>query len=348
MRSVPLALGCLVLGALLARALSGGAPAQADPSAGAAPDFSAVVARAEGAVVHVQSYLARPRLVPEPDDRGSGDDAIGAGFVYGSDGWIVTNRHVPSGSAGLYVHVLGRGWFEARLVGSDPVVDVAVLKIDAQGLPTLPVGNPRALRKGQWVLAAGSPYRLSRSFSVGIVSGLERSDVGTPVPYEDFIQTDAAINLGSSGGPLLDAHGQVVGVTTAILSRSGGNQGIGFAVPIDVIVPVVEALRQGRPLSRPSIGAFVRDLAAREAIAVPGGAGQLVTRFTDDSAARRAGLEAGDVVLRVDGTPTPSRGVLLRAIWSKPVGSTVSLDVWRRGQTLTIPVRPSDAAERNR
>lgn len=326
MRSVPLALGCLVLGALLARALSGGAPAQADPSAGAAPDFSAVVARAEGAVVHVQSYLARPRLVPEPDDRGSGDDAIGAGFVYGSDGWIVTNRHVPSGSAGLYVHVLGRGWFEARLVGSDPVVDVAVLKIEAQGLPTLPVGNPRALRKGQWVLAAGSPYRLSRSFSVGIVSGLERSDVGTPVPYEDFIQTDAAINLGSSGG----------------------NQGIGFAVPIDVIVPVVEALRQGRPLSRPSIGAFVRDLAAREAIAVPGGAGQLVTRFTDDSAARRAGLEAGDVVLRVDGTPTPSRGVLLRAIWSKPVGSTVSLDVWRRGQTLTIPVRPSDAAERNR
>ncbi|MCC7140449.1 MAG: trypsin-like peptidase domain-containing protein [Planctomycetes bacterium] len=340
MRPAPLAIGSLVLGLVLARSLPGAATAGADPASGGLPDFAAMVERSEPAVVHIQSYLARPRLVPEADDRGSGDDAIGSGFVYAADGWIVTNRHVPSGSAGLYVHVLGRGWFEARVVGSDPVVDVAVLKIDAQGLTTLPIGNPRALRKGQWVVAAGSPYRLARSFSAGIVSGLERSDVGTPVPYEDFIQTDAAINLGSSGGPLLDDRGQVVGVTTAILSRSGGNQGIGFAVPIDVVVPVVEALRRGRPLQRPSIGAYVRDLAAREAIAVPGGVGQLVTRFAEDSPAKRAGLEAGDVILRVDGTPTPSRGILLRTIWGKPSGAPVTFDLWRRGQTISVAVRP--------
>jgi S1-C subfamily serine protease len=206
----------------------------------------------------------------------------------------------------------------------------------------LPIGAPRALRLGQWVIAAGSPYRLPRSFTVGIVSGLERSDVGTPNPYEDYIQTDAAVNVGSSGGPLLDASGRVVGVNTAILSRTLGNQGISFALPIDVVVPSFESIRAtGRPPRRASVGASVRDLAAREGIAVPGGAGQVVTRVAEDSPARRAGLEEGDVIVAVAGVPTPSRGALLRTLWAQGAGGRpLPFDVWRRGQTFRATLTP--------
>jgi S1-C subfamily serine protease len=216
---------------------------------------------------------------------------------------------------------------------------VALLRVEASGLPTLAVGNARALRKGQWVLAAGSPYRLPRTFTAGIVSGLERSDVVNPTGYEDYIQTDAAINLGNSGGPLMDAHGRVVGMTTAILSRSGGNQGIGFAVPIDVVVAVAEQLRQRGSVQRPTLGVVVRTTTPREGLGIPGGEGMVVTRFADESSGRRAGLREGDVILRADGTPTGSRGALLRTVWAKG-GQPVTLEVLRGGQVLAVAVQP--------
>lgn len=343
MRRLPALFVAAALGALAARAVPGSAPAFAAPNGPSGPaDFTAVAAAAEGAVVHVMSYLSRPRDLPSSGDRGPTDEAMGSGFVLGADGWIVTNHHVVGGGEAIYVQVKGRGWLPARVVGTDPVIDIAVLKVEASGLPTLPVGDPRTLRLGAWVLAVGSPYRLARSFTAGIVSGLERSDVGTPNPFEDFIQHDAAVNVGSSGGPLLDASGRVVGVNTAILSRTIGNQGISFAVPVDVVVPSFESIRAtGRPPRRASVGASVRDLAAREAIGVPGGVGQVLTRFTDDSAARRAGLVEGDVILAVDGVATPTRGALLRTLWTRGAGGRpVTFDVWRRGQRVAIAVTP--------
>lgn len=342
MRRLPALLVAVGLGAVLSRALPSGAPAFAAPGVATPPDFTSVAAATEGAVVHVQSYLSRPRDLPSSGDRGPTDEAMGSGFVLGSDGWIVTNSHVVGGGEAIYVHVKGRGWLAARVAGTDPVIDVAVLKVEATGLPTLSIGDPRAVRLGAWVLAVGSPYRLARSYTVGIVSGLERSDVGTPNPFEDFIQHDASVNVGSSGGPLLDASGRVVGVNTAILSRTVGNQGISFAVPVDVVVPSYEAIRAtGRPPRRATVGASVRDLAAREAIGVPGGVGQVVTRFAEDSAARRAGLAEGDVVLAVDGIETPTRGALLRTLWARGAGGRpVTFDVWRRGQTMRVTVTP--------
>ncbi len=342
MRRLPALLVAAVVGAVVARALPVAGPAWASPGVASPPDFTAVATAAESAVVHVQSYLSRPRDLPSSGDRGPTDEAMGSGFVLGADGWIVTNSHVVSGGEAIYVHLKGRGWLPARVAGTDPVIDIAVLKVDANGLATLPVGDVRGLRLGAWVLAVGSPYRLARSFTAGIVSGLERSDVGTPNPFEDFIQHDASVNVGSSGGPLLDAAGRVVGVNTAILSRTVGNQGISFAVPVDVVVPSFEAIRAtGRPPRRASVGASVRDLAAREAIGVPGGVGQVVTRFAEDSAARRAGLTEGDIIVAVDGVATPTRGTLLRTLWARGAGGRpVTFDVWRRGQRTQVAVTP--------
>jgi serine protease Do len=313
--------------------------AEAQPGPSGMPDFADMVARAEPAIVYIHTYLSRARDVPASDDRGPLDEFLGSGFVWQPDGWILTNRHVVDGAREILCHLEGRGWFPAAVRGVDTVADVALLKIEAAGLPTLPLGNPRALRKGQWVVAAGSPYRLPRSFTAGIVSGLERSDVVNPTGYEDYIQTDAAINLGNSGGPLLDASGRVVGLNTAILSRSGGNQGIGFAVPIDVVGASAEQLRSRGAVSRATLGAVVRPLTPREGVSVPGGMGLVVTRFADESPARRAGIREGDVILRANGVPTPSRGVLLRTVWFGN-GQPMIVEVWRGGQLVPLPVTP--------
>ena len=337
MRRIAL-VAAVLLGGIALREHVQGRVADAEP-VGAMPDFSDMVARAEPAVVYIHTYLSRTRDVPASDDRGALDEFLGSGFVWQSDGWIVTNRHVVDGAREILCHVDGRGWFPATTRGVDPVADVALIKIEATGLPTLPVGNPRALKRGQWVVAAGSPYRLPRTFTAGIVSGLERSDVVNPTGYEDYIQTDAAINLGNSGGPLLDAWGRVVGLNTAILSRSGGNQGIGFAVPIDVVVAAAEQLRTRGSVTRPTLGAVVRPLTPREGVGVPGGMGLLVTRFADESPARRGGLREGDVVLRVNGIPTPSRGVMLRAVWAS-AGQPVTLDVLRGREMAQVVVQP--------
>jgi serine protease Do len=214
-----------------------------------------------------------------------------------------------------------------------------VLKIDATGLVPVAVGRPRALRVGQWLLAAGSPYRLGRSFSVGIVCGLDRSEVGVnPDGYEEFIQTDAAVNLGNSGGPLLDAGGRVVGMNTAILSRTGGNQGVAFAVPIDVVGQAVEQIRTTGRVVRTTLGATVRSVAPENAVSLPGGGGVEVVRFADDSPARRAGLRAGDVILAVDGRQTKSRGALQRLVWERSAGSSTVLRIRRGAELLDATV----------
>lgn len=344
MRSLYGLAGAVLLGYLLGQVGWQDVAKASPPTHPSPPDLAAMVEGVQGAVVHVASYLSRPRDLPAVGDRSPSDEAMGSGYVASSDGYVVTSAHVVSGGAAIYVHLLGRGWLPARVVGADPVIDIAVLKVEASGLPILSPADFRSVKVGNSVVAVGSPFRLMRSFTAGVVSGLGRSDVGTPSPFEDFVQHDAAVNVGSSGGPLVDVLGRVVGINTAILSRTVGHQGISFAVPIDVVLPSFESIRStGRPPRRASLGASVRDLSAREAISVPGGVGQVVTRLSEDSAARRGGLAEGDVVVALGGVPATSRGALLRALWARGAGGgVVTLDVWRKGQSIRLSITPTE------
>jgi serine protease Do len=297
-------------------------------AAGGPPDFQELIAAADRGVVHVTTLL--------PGDRvpGSRDDAVGAGFAVGPDGLLVTSRHVIQGAKQVLVTAEGLGTREAQVVGADDVTDVALLRVPGAAIPPLPLGDPRSLRKGQWVLSAGSPYHLAGSWSAGIVSGLHRSQVGVSLRgFEDFIQTDAAANVGNSGGPLLNARGEVVGMMTAILSRTGASQGVSLAVPIDAVQEAVRRLQGGGGAARPTLGLVVRETDAR------GTAGGLeVTRFHPGSSAEAAGLRAGDVILSVEGAPTPRASDLQRAVWSRAAGSTVTVVFLRDGRRLQLSV----------
>ncbi len=316
-----------MLAALTAGWLAGGG-GHAAPARGAEgrPDFEDVVRRLDPGL----AYVSTREGDREPASR---DDGIGAGFVLRPDGFVVTSRHVVSGAHEVFVTLPGRGTLPASIVGTDDVTDVALLRVAARDLVPMPVGDPQALRKGAWVLAGGSPFRLAFSWSAGIVSGLGRSGVGVnPKGYEDFIQTDAATNLGNSGGPLVDADGRVVGVMTAILSRTGKSEGVALATPIDVVVDAVERIQSG-DASRPSLGLVVREIEASTRGAV---AGLEVTRFHRTSAARDAGLRAGDVVVSVDGVPTPRASDLQRVVWSRARGAAVRVRFLRGGQAFEV------------
>ena len=221
----------------------------------------------------------------------------------------------------------------ARLLGTDDATDIAVLEVPTlAGRAPLPIGRPAALRVGDLVLAAGSPFALPNSWSLGLVSGLGRSGVGVnPRGYEAFIQTDAAANLGSSGGPLLDTDGRVVGVMSAILSRSGAHQGVSLAVPIDVVLDAVHRITgTGGASARPSLGASLRPVAG----------GLLVTRLEPGGAGARQGLALGDVLREADGVPLATAADLQRVLWALPEGGTLRLVVVRAGSLVQLTVRP--------
>jgi serine protease Do len=327
MRSrLPLLLAFLA-GALAVRALG---PTPVGIAAGPA-DFTEVVARADASVVHVTTRLPGQR-VP-----GSRDDAVGAGFVFSSDGLVATSAHVLTGAEAVFVTVAGRPPVEAQVLGQDPATDVAVLRVPLTGLVPLPIGDPSALRVGQWVLTVGSPFRLPHSYAAGIVSGLGRSGVGVRLEgYEDFIQTDAAANLGNSGGPLLDASGRGVGMVAAILSRTGRSEGITLAVPIDVALEAARRLAGGGGAARPTLGVVVREVAGDARL---GGDGLEVTRFHHDAPAEAAGLRAGDVIVSVDGQPTPRAADLQRLVWAHPAGTALTVVFRRAGRLLQVAIR---------
>jgi serine protease Do len=305
------------------------APPSAQAAAGGGPpDFADVIAAAEPAVAHVTTVLPGERAP------GSRDDAVGAGFVLAAEGLIVTSRHVIQGAREVHVSLPGRPTVRAEVLGGDEATDVAVLRIPASGLPMLPTGETRTLRPGRWVLAVGSPYHLPRSWSVGIVSAMHRSQVGVSLRgYEDFLQTDAAANVGNSGGPLLDANGLAVGMVTAILSRTGTSQGVSLAVPIEVVLDVARRIAGGGGVARASLGVVVRE------VEVPGGASGLeITRFHAGSPGAAAGLRVGDVLVAVEGVRTPRTPDLQRAIWERAAGAAVAVDFLRAGRTLRVSV----------
>ena len=299
-------------------------------AAGGPPDFRELTQRVDPSVVRVSV-----RSSTASGNR-SRDDGVGAGFVVDGSGLLLTSRHVVSGAQRIVVTIPGRGAVDATLVGQDDATDTALLRVGVQGLRPLATGDPRSLRVGQWVLACGSPYNMPNSWSVGIVSGLGRDNVGVgPRAIADFIQTDAAANLGNSGGPLLDADGRVVGVMTAILSRTGGHQGVGLALPIDVAMQAVARMRGGRTAApRPSLGVRVRGLST--AADVP--AGLLVTGFDPGASAQAAGVQVRDVLLRADGVLLQRTADLQRVAWSRKRGDVVRLMVQRGGRRFEVRV----------
>lgn len=270
---------------------------------------------------------------------------LGSGFIVSDDGIILTNAHVVADARDVIVKLTDRREFRARVLGTDKKTDIAVLKIDASHLPAVAVGNPADLRVGEWVLAIGSPFGFENSVTVGVVSAKGRSlpdDSAVP-----FIQTDAAVNPGNSGGPLFNARGEVVGINSQIYSRSGGFQGLSFAIPIDLALQVKQQIVATGHASHGSLGVAVQevDQALADAFRLPAPGGALVADVRPGSAAADAGLQAGDVILKVDNRPIDSSGDLPAVVTMAAPGQHLAIDVWRNGRSLRLAATLSDAGK---
>jgi serine protease Do len=270
-----------------------------------------------------------------PGDRMPTPVGTGSGFIVSEDGYVVTNHHVADGADGLKVTLQDGRVFDATVVGSDAQTEVALLKIDASGLPTVPLGNSDAVKVGEWVLAVGSPFGLDHTVTSGIVSAQGRSEVGI-VDYANFIQTDAAINPGNSGGPLINLHGEVIGMNTAILSRSGGNNGIGFAIPINMVKSVVEDLKDDGKVVRGYLGVNIQNITPEMSkwFDIEGGQGALVAEVVPGSPAEQGGLQRDDVVVSIDGQVVKDAGALRSRVATTQPNKALKLEVVRDGERL--------------
>ena len=343
------------------------------------PDFTELVERVGPAVVNIRTTERRgtpaagggngeidpnieeffkrfgiplPNRPDRPDRRGpnprGGDEepqqrGVGSGFILSADGFIMTNAHVVEGADEVIVTLTDKRELKARIVGADRRTDVAVVKVDASGLPFVKIGDVSRLKVGEWVMAIGSPFGLDNSVTAGIVSAKGR-DTGDYLP---FIQTDVAINPGNSGGPLLNLRGEVVGINSQIYSRSGGFMGISFAIPIDEAMRVSDQLRTvGRVIRGRigvQIGAVSKEVAESIGLGMPRGA--LVTGVEKDQPAEKAGIEAGDIIIKVDGKTVDKSVDLPRIVGGLKPGARVSVQVFRRGATrdLTVAIAEFEA-----
>ncbi len=279
----------------------------------------------------------QPRQGPQqPAPRRDVPRGLGSGFILSPDGYVMTNAHVVRGADDITVTTSDRREFTAKVIGSDTRTDVALLKIEATGLPTVRVGDPNKVRVGEWVIAIGSPFGLENTVTAGIVSAKSR-DTGDFLP---FIQTDVAVNPGNSGGPLINMRGEVVGINSQIFTTSGAYNGISFAIPIDEAMNVQQQLRTAGRVIRGRIGvgieAVSREVATAIGLKKPQGA--LVTSVEKDSPAQKAGVEAGDVILRFNDRPIERTSDLPRIVGGTKPGSTVNLTVYRRGNERQLPV----------
>ena len=287
-----------------------------------------------------------PRGDDEPQQRG-----VGSGFILSADGFIMTNAHVVDGADEVLVTLTDKREFKARIIGADKRTDVAVVKIEAAGLPFVKIGDVNRLKVGEWVMAIGSPFGLENSVTAGIVSAKQR-DTGDYLP---FIQTDVAINPGNSGGPLLNLRGEVVGINSQIYSRSGGFMGISFAIPIDEAMRVSDQLRANGRVIRGRIGVQIAPVTKEvaEAIGLGKPTGALVQSVEAGGPADKAGVEAGDIITRVEGKLVEKSGDLPRLVGGTRPGSKATLQIFRRGATKELsvtvgefePERPSRRAQ---
>ena len=333
----------------------------------ALPDFSAMVRAYGPAVVNIttkgmvktSARGGQLRGLPGFGGDGDGDDPFsqffrqfpqqqqpdqavrgeGSGFILGADGVILTNAHVVADAKEVTVKLTDRREFTAKVIGQDTTSDIAVLKIDAHDLPTVKVGDASQLQVGEWVVAIGSPFGFENSVTQGIVSAKGRTlPDGSYVP---FLQTDVAINPGNSGGPLFNLDGEVVGINSQIYTRSGGFQGVSFSIPIDVAMNVSKQLQATGHVSRGKLGVTIQainqDLAKSFGLDKPQGA--LVANVEKDSPAERAGIEPGDVILKLDGTPIDETAQLPAAVAAMQPGSKIKLTVWREGREKELTAK---------
>jgi serine protease Do len=296
-----------------------------------------------------QQQRPQPRQ-PQRPQRPFKQQGAGSGFIISPDGLILTNNHVVENADKITVKLADKREFTAKVVGTDPQSDVALIKIEGSNLPMLPLGDSNELEVGEWVIAIGSPFELSQSVTVGVVSAKGRNKIGIN-DYENFIQTDAAINPGNSGGPLLNIKGQAVGINTAIFSRSGGYMGIGFAIPINMAKSIEEQLRSHGKVVRGWLGLIIQDVDDNLAQSFNLGKteGILVSEVTPGSPAEKAGLKQGDVVLALNGSTLTDVSDLRNRVAMIAPGTSVTLDIIRdsvRQQVgVLIAEQPSDFSE---
>ncbi|MFC4274967.1 DegQ family serine endoprotease [Achromobacter aloeverae] len=345
----------------------------------ALPDFSGIVEKADPAVVNIRTTATVPVRRPgldgqdpydlfrfffgpdfqppgmpgqraprdktpkdnnkEPEER-TVPRGVGSGFFISADGYVLTNNHVVSDATDIFVTTTDGREFKAKVVGTDERTDVALLKIDAKGLTPLPIGDDSKLKKGQWVLAIGSPFGLDSTVTAGIISAINR-DTGDYLP---FIQTDVAVNPGNSGGPLLNLAGEVVGINSQIISRSGGFMGISLAIPIDEVMRVVEQLRANGKVTRGRIGVQIGEVTndVATAIGLSKAEGALVSSVEGDSPAEAAGVQPGDVILKFNDRGIARWSDLPRMVGETKPGTVAPLQVWRKGKSLTLTVKVAE------
>jgi serine protease Do len=277
------------------------------------------------------------------------EQSLGSGVILTPDGTILTNNHVIDGASDIKVQLSDKREFQAKLVGTDPKTDVAVLKISASGLPTLPLGDSTTLHVGDLVFAIGDPFGIGETATMGIVSATGRGGLGIE-NYEDFIQTDASINPGNSGGAMIDLHGNLVGINTAILTGGGGgNQGVGFAIPISLAKNVMDQIMTHGKVVRGYLGVYIQDVDPRiaKAFGLEQAGGALVGDVSPDTPAARAGLKKGDVILKLNGEPVDSRNRLTLRVSQTPPGTPVSLTIWRDGKSQDVKITLGELPEKS-
>jgi Do/DeqQ family serine protease len=338
--------------------------------AGGMPDLTGVAQRVISSVTNISStQIVRTPNSPfandpffrfflhEQDDvfgyRERRAQSLGSGVIVSADGYVLTNNHVVAQGVEVTVTMPDKRELRAKVVGTDEATDIAVLKIDAVKLPTIPWGDSSKLKVAEWVLAIGNPFQLNQSVTLGIVSATGRSLEGRLANYEDFIQTDAAINPGNSGGALINARGELIGINTAIFSETGGYQGIGFAVPSNLARHVMNDLITFGEVQRGTIsGIVMQPLTTRfaEQLGAPNAHGLVVVRMERRSEAYAAGMRPGDVVVSFNGTAIEDWSQFSRFLSDAKIGGTVSLGVLREGKTLTIkvPIVKSTSQDRRR
>jgi|ERR1039458_1532894 serine protease Do len=327
------------------------------------PDFTDLVEKQGAAVVNIsttqiiQNIQGLPNI-PEDDPfyeffrrfapqmpREQESQSLGSGFIINADGYIMTNAHVVDSADKITVRLTDKREFRAKVIGVDKRTDVALLKIEATGLPKINVGDPNKLKVGEWVVAIGSPFGFDNSVTAGIVSAKGRS-----LPQDNFvpfIQTDVAINPGSSGGPLFNMNEEVVGINSQIYTRSGGSMGLSFAIPIDVAMQVADQLRSSGKVTRGRIGVTIqeltRELAESFGLSKPNGA--LISNVEKNAPADKAGIQASDVILKFDGKPVNNSSDLPRMVAAIKPGTKVAVELWRKGESRQVTVEVAEMPE---
>lgn len=330
------------------------------------PDFTELVEKQGAAVVNVsttqinrmpQMFQGAPNL-PENDPfyeffrrfapqmpREQESQSLGSGFIISADGYILTNAHVVDRAEKITVRLTDKREYKAKVIGADKRTDVALLKIEASGLPKVTLGEPNLLKVGEWVLAIGSPFGFDSSVTAGIVSAKGRS-----LPQENFvpfIQTDVAINPGNSGGPLFNMKGEVVGINSQIYSRSGGYMGLSFSIPIDVAMDVVNQLRTTGKVTRGRIGVSIQEVTRElaDSFGLPKIAGALISAVEKGGPADKAGVRPSDVILKFDGKTVNSSADLPRIVAATKPGNKVAVQLWRKGSTLDVSLVVAEIRE---